>query len=449
MGTLSLADAKADYASQQQQLNNGAAVRKADKDKNIFDFLSGDPKIEKAIAAVAAEFFTPDRFLRLAVNAVKKTPLLAYCDVQTVLGAFMTSAALGLEPNTVLQQAFLIPYKKRAKQGNEWVDVYECNFQIGARGFVTLAHRSPQIATLQSEAIRERDLFEHMLGTETFLKYQKTLKDRGDLIGSFCFTKLADGNEMATVLPLDEVHKIRSRSETFNALTRAVADANGAADKAKAQKKLDDTPWVMWLDDMASKSATKKHAKQLPLSPGDAMSVAAQLDSDDGRTIDMASMTDVDRVRAVMKEGVDAHETGGSSSSEAYGMRSAAPAPAAAPAVAALGDNPSPTVVSTPLRTEQAETVDVREASTAPHRAEQQQLAIDERSSYDKLLTRLSSLTDIEMLDTEADLISEVASDDREAAELHAAYTSRRTTLANPKPPVPIKARPRGGMSID
>lgn len=427
---------------QQQHRQQQASGDVAKKDKTIFDFLSGDTKIEKAIQAVAGQYFTPDRFLRLAVNTVKKTPLLMYCDPHSVLGSFMTSAALGLEPNTVLQQAFLIPYKKRQKQGNDWVDTYECNFQIGARGFVTLAHRSPHIATLQSEAIHENDLFEHMLGTETFLKYQKTLKNRGELVGSFCFTKLADGNEMATVLPLDEVYKIRTRSETYNALLRAVESAGSAKDKDKAQKKLEETPWVMWEDDMASKSATKKHAKQLPISPGDALSVAAQLDGDDGRTIDMASMIDPDRVRAVMKEGVDAAEDGGSGSGEAYGMR---------PPIEALTDDASPTIddlMGSP-RAMQAETVELRSVNSAP--AEKQQRKASDGGMFDKLKHRLGTLTDIDVLDAEADLITEVTSDPDEVVLLRSIYKSRRTELSDPKPAAATAtARPkRQGMSIE
>lgn len=284
-------------------LQQGHQQQTARRPKTIFDFLD-DPRVQKGIGAVAGKFLTPDRFLRLAINAVKKTPLLAQCDPQSVLGSFMASAALGLEPNTVQQQAFLIPYKKRAKVDNQWVDIYECQFQIGYRGFITLAHRSPHIASVQAEAIHDGDLFDHMLGSESFLKYRKALKDRGGLIGSFCYTKLESGIEMATVLPLSEVEKIRGKSETYNALMRNVEQADNQKDREKAEKKLAETPWVMWEDDMAAKSAIKKHAKQLPLMPGDAMSAAAEIDSNaDRNVIDMSAMADPDVVRGVVQDG--------------------------------------------------------------------------------------------------------------------------------------------------
>ena len=276
--------------------------------RTIFQLLD-DPRMHKAIGAVAGKYFTPDRFMRLCVNAIRKTPKLAQCDPQSVLGAFMASAALGLEPNTVQQQAFLIPYDKRGKLPNgQWGVVgTECQFQVGYRGFITLAHRSEHIASIQAEAFHEGDLFDHLIGSETFLKYRKAVRDRGGLIGAFCYTRLASGIEMATVLPIEELHKIRSKSETFNALVRNLDGARSQKEKESAAHKLDETPWVMWEDDMSAKSAIKKHAKQLPLTPGDALSAATQLDSDSD-TIDLSAMADPDVARGVVVEGYDAPE---------------------------------------------------------------------------------------------------------------------------------------------
>lgn len=271
--------------------------------KTILDFL-GDKRVADGIAAVAGRFLTPDRMLRLCVNAVKKTPKLMDCDPQTVLGAMMTSAALGLEPNTIQQQAFLIPYKKRAKVGQNWVDVYDCQFQVGARGFITLGYRSPHIRSMSSGAIHDRDLFEHMEGSQSFLKYAVQLRGgRGDLIGAFSHVVLESGREEACVLPLDELMKIRDKSETFRALVRNIETAENQKEREKAERNLAETPWVMWIDDMASKSAIKKHAKRLPIATGDALATAAELDNrGDAGQMDLRAMTDPDMVRAVMAD---------------------------------------------------------------------------------------------------------------------------------------------------
>lgn len=250
---------------------------------------------------VLGSTMTPDKMLRLCINAVRKTPRLADCDPYSVFGAMMSAAALGLEPNTPLGHAFLIPYKKRRKVGNQWVDGYECQFQIGYKGFVALAHRSPKLVKLEAEAIHEADIFDNEQGSESFLKFRKSLENRGKLRGAYCYIKtrgeFGDGDAVA-ILPLSEIHKIRAKSETYRTLTRAVEQAANEADKQKAQIKLDETPWVMWEDDMAAKSALKKLCKQYPLSPQ--MVAAARMDemSDEG-TLDLSALADPEAAIAV------------------------------------------------------------------------------------------------------------------------------------------------------
>ncbi len=279
----------------------------AKKPKTIFDLLMDD-KAKKAIQAVAGKYMTADRFLRLAINCIKKTPRLMECDPQSVLGSFMASAALALEPNTVLQQAYLIPYGKRSKnpQTGKWeVSSYECQFQIGYRGFIALAHRSPYIKTIDAEAIHKGDHFKHRKGSENFLEYEKALEDRGHLIGAFAHSHLTDGGEAATVLTLDDIHRIRGRSETYQALLKGVDKASNDWEIKKTEEKLADTPWVWAEDDMSAKTAIKKHSKFLPLQPGDGMAAAVAIDADrdDGKTIDMADLANPDVMRAVMEDG--------------------------------------------------------------------------------------------------------------------------------------------------
>lgn len=275
--------------------------------RNIFDVMQSD-SFKRGVGAVVGKVMTPDRMISLCINAVKKTPLLMQCDPNTVLGALMASAALGLEPNTVQQQAFLIPYKKRIKVGpgkNDWADAYDCQFQIGARGFVTLIYRSPEIKRLTAETVHEHDLFEHMQGSEAFLRFAKSMRDRGDPIGAFSHVMLKSGEESACILPLDEIHKIRSKSETYNSLAGKVAEENTPYNR----KRLDETPWVLWFDDMASKSAIKKHAKVLPISGGGMLAAASELDNKaDMGAIDLRTFTDPDAARAVVDGEMDVPE---------------------------------------------------------------------------------------------------------------------------------------------
>ena len=78
-----------------------------------------EPEIKKALPKV----ITVERFTRMALSALNTTPKLKECTQISFLSALLNAAQLGLEPNTPLGQAYLIPYKNKG--------VMECQFQIG------------------------------------------------------------------------------------------------------------------------------------------------------------------------------------------------------------------------------------------------------------------------------------------------------------------------------
>lgn len=294
-------------ASEQTTALKAAATsdKKVAKDDrpNIMTLL-GAEKNRKQMGALVGKYMTGEKMLALCVNAIRKTPDLAYCDPQSVLGAFMACSALGLEPNTLTGQCYLIPYKKNVKMPNgTWVKAFECQLQIGYKGYITLAMRSPDVLSIEAEAIHENDVFEHMQGSQSFLKFQKALKDRGELIGAYCLVKMKNGAEIAVTLPLEEIEKVRDKSETYKSLVKRLDEANTDKDRATAQKKLDDTPWVMWEDDMAAKTPIKKLiSKRLNLSANDPMSIAGNLDE---RNINLAAFTDPKTVSEVFDYGAE------------------------------------------------------------------------------------------------------------------------------------------------
>lgn len=265
-------------------------------------------KTAKAFKEVSTTYLSGDKMVRLCINAIRKTPELMNCDPATVLGAMMTSASLGLEPNTPLGQAYLIPYKGRKKVGNEWVNTVDCQFQIGYKGMLALAHRNPKVVSIQAEAIRREDHFEHCIGSETFLRFRKTLTERGDLIGSFCHvvyqTEYGKG-EIVMVLPLAEIEKSRDNSQTYRSL-KAQADSG----KDWAKKKLAESPWVKWEDQMAAKTAIRRAFSQIPVTPD--LAIAANLDStaDDGG-VDWGAMADPEFAASVIEGDAEPINEGG------------------------------------------------------------------------------------------------------------------------------------------
>lgn len=88
--------------------------------KTMRDYIkSMEGEIAKALPSV----ITPERFTRIVTTALSSNPELGNCSPQSFLGAMMTAAQLGLEPNTPLGQAYLLPYRNKG--------ILECQFQIG------------------------------------------------------------------------------------------------------------------------------------------------------------------------------------------------------------------------------------------------------------------------------------------------------------------------------
>ncbi len=314
----------------------GAPDQAARPTRTIFDLLD-DKRTQAGLIAVAGKFLNPERMLRLCTNAVRKTPKLAQCEPASVLGAMMASAALGLEPNTVQQQAFLIPYKRRAFVDGRWSDVLECQFQIGYRGFVTLIYRSPLVARLTAGSVRVGDHFAHREGSKSFLEYEIGLDGRGALRAAFSHVEMREGRgESAVVLPADEVMKIRGRSETYRSAVRAIEQAENEKARQKAEAALAESPWILWEDEMATKSAIKRHAKLLPVASSDLLLAAAEIDSSgDAGRLDLRSFTDPDFARSVILDEapvptLEHAEPPPPVSTEAFGQRDRVEVPAGA-----------------------------------------------------------------------------------------------------------------------
>ena len=89
------------------------------------------------IARALPQAITPERFTRMALSAVSSNPDLSHCESKSFLGAMMTAAQLGLEPNTPLGQAYLIPYKDKGE--------LKAQFQLGYKGLIDLAYRSGSV----------------------------------------------------------------------------------------------------------------------------------------------------------------------------------------------------------------------------------------------------------------------------------------------------------------
>ena len=155
---------------------------KLTKSMSIADMIKAmEPEIKKALPSV----ITPERFTRIAMSAINTTPKLAECSPISFLAALMNAAQLGLECNTPLGQAYLIPYMNKGK--------LECQFQLGYKGLLDLAYRNPMLQTIQAQTVYTNDEFDYELGLNAKLYHKPAYEDRGDIRCFYALYKLQNG----------------------------------------------------------------------------------------------------------------------------------------------------------------------------------------------------------------------------------------------------------------
>lgn len=177
---------------------------KLTKSMSIADLIKAmEPEIKKALP----EVITPERFTRMALSALNTTPKLRECTQMSFLAALMNAAQLGLEPNTPLGQAYLIPYNNKG--------VMECQFQIGYKGLIDLSYRNPQMQIISAQAVYENDDFSYELGLNPKLEHCPTLGERGAVRLFYGFFKLVNGGfgfEVMSKTAMDEYAKEYSKA---------------------------------------------------------------------------------------------------------------------------------------------------------------------------------------------------------------------------------------------
>ena len=207
---------------------NGTTAVAEKKGKTIFDVIQSGAK---QFATALPKHINSERFVRIAITTIRQNPKLAQCNQESLLGALMVSAQLGLEPGT-LGQCYLIPYGR------------ECQFQIGYKGMIELLRRSGQLKDIYAYSVYENDEFEMTYGLERNLKHKPNLQDRGDFIGCYCVAVLKD------------------EARAFEYMTKEEIEVHGK----KFSKTYGNGPWKTDFEAMAHKTVVKKMLKWLPLS---------------------------------------------------------------------------------------------------------------------------------------------------------------------------------------
>ena len=205
------------------------------------------------IAKMLPKHLHADRLLKVAQIAATTTPALLKCDVPSLVAAIGQCAQMGLEPNTVLGHAYLVPFnvKRKDANGNErWVNSVQVI--VGYKGLIDLARRSGQIVSITAHEVCENDDFECVYGLNERLEHRPAMNDRGEVVAFYAVAHLKDGGHAFEVMSVEQITEIRDNSQGWQ--------------QAKKYKKEASSPWGAHFVEMGRKTVIRRLAKYLPLS---------------------------------------------------------------------------------------------------------------------------------------------------------------------------------------
>nr|DAR69623.1 MAG TPA: RecT protein [Caudoviricetes sp.]DAR93525.1 MAG TPA: RecT protein [Caudoviricetes sp.] len=263
----------------------GGAIQKAQEQKTVAAqqqksikdlIVSMEGQIAKALPSV----LTPERFTRMVLTALSTNPTLRECTPNSFLGAMMQAAQLGVEPNTPLGQAYLIPYKNHGTM--------ECQFQLGYKGLLDLAYRSGEVVIIQAHEVYENDTFEYEFGLEPKLKHIPATGEKGAVTHYYA------------------MFKTKSDGYGFHVMSRAEVEAF-AQKYSFAYKKGYTSPWTTNFDEMAKKTVLKACLKYAPIKTEFARTLSADETIKTSIAADMVS--EADETDYIDAEAVEVEDT--------------------------------------------------------------------------------------------------------------------------------------------
>ena len=186
------------------------------------------------IAQALPKHLTPDRVIQMATTLITQNPKIAECSAASLMGAVMQASILGFKPVSALGECYFVPYGK------------EVQFQIGYKGYISLARRSGQIKNLYAYPVRKGDDFTYELGLNPKLEHKPKADVDAELTHVYAVVHYKDGAYDFIVLTRAEVEKLRLRSPM--------------------QKGAPKGAWATDYEAMAKAKAIKQLAKYMPLS---------------------------------------------------------------------------------------------------------------------------------------------------------------------------------------
>lgn len=196
-------------------------------------------KIQKQLPA----HISVDRFNGVVLTALGQNPELLMADRRSFFNAVMRAANDGLIPDG--REGALVIFNAKDKRTNKWEKHVQWMPMVA--GILKKAMQAGEVLSITSHTVYQEDHFIWRQGDDESIEHSRAPlgQKRGDLIGVYAIAKLKNGTILREVLDLDEIEKIKGASKTGSY-----------------------GPWKDWFEEMCKKSAIRRLAKRLPMSPG-------------------------------------------------------------------------------------------------------------------------------------------------------------------------------------
>jgi recombination protein RecT len=179
-------------------------------------------KAEKSLSAVLPKNFDVKKFMATLWMEVQKTPKLAECE--NLLEIARDVASFGLIVGGQAQQAYLIPFNKKFKDGNAWKSKMIAQLIIGYKGYITKLEEAGY--TVEVEIVTKKELdegrFEEIRGSETKIIHKpirEGIRDRDNIALAYCIIKGNGTSPVISVLSKEEIEEM-AKTDQYNTTTK-------------------------------------------------------------------------------------------------------------------------------------------------------------------------------------------------------------------------------------
>lgn len=221
-----------------------------------------------------------ERYLGLVLGEMQRTPMLQEClrspeGEISVRNAIQQMAQLGLEPGP-LGHCYLLPFKVKG--------ITTCTFILGYRGMIELAWQSSKITSISARVVYEGDILDYEYGVNDSLRHIPRASgafNQRRLTHAYSVVKYVRGGYDFIVLDEGEVAFYRSKS-------RAASESY--------------SPWAQFEAAMWRKTAVRRLAPELPLTPEVSNEFARDEARDLGIDLGESPLTQLDDVTTTSTE---------------------------------------------------------------------------------------------------------------------------------------------------